>query len=75
MKRGPRPHRRFALDHNFPAPVLRSFAMLLPFVDLVPIGDITRPGPSCPTPPLAHPAAPAPYQRAHDAWISVATSP
>ena len=35
-----RPKRRFALDHNFPAPVLRSFAVILPFVDLVPISEI-----------------------------------
>ena len=34
------PKRRFALDHNFPAPVLNAFALLLPHVDLVPIRDI-----------------------------------
>ncbi len=32
--------RRFALDHNFPAPVLHAFAMMLPHVELVPIAEI-----------------------------------
>jgi hypothetical protein len=40
MKRATPPHRRFALDHNFPAPVLRAFATMFPSVDLAPIGDI-----------------------------------
>lgn len=47
MKRAP-PRRRFALDHNFPAPVLRSFALLLPFVDLVPISEIDPAWPDLP---------------------------
>jgi hypothetical protein len=33
---------RFALDHNFPGPVLQAFAALMPKVDLVPITDIDR---------------------------------
>jgi len=32
--------RRFALDHNFPAPLMRSFAALMPRVELVPIAEI-----------------------------------
>ena len=31
------PRRLFALDHNFPEPVLGAFADLLPMVELVPI--------------------------------------
>jgi hypothetical protein len=31
---------RFALDHNFPAPVLQTFAALMPEVELVPITGI-----------------------------------
>ena len=34
------PLRLFALDHNFPEPVLGSFAALLPMVELVPIRAI-----------------------------------
>jgi hypothetical protein len=31
---------RFALDHNFPAPVLKSFELMFPDVELVPIAEI-----------------------------------
>ncbi len=31
---------RFALDHNFPAPVLAAFAVMMPGVELVPIMQI-----------------------------------
>jgi hypothetical protein len=31
---------RFALDHNFPAPVLAAFSVLMPQVDLVPLARI-----------------------------------
>jgi hypothetical protein len=31
---------RFALDHNFPAPVLAAFAVLMPKVELVPLAQI-----------------------------------
>jgi hypothetical protein len=31
---------RFALDHNFPAPVLAAFSVLLPHVELVPLAQI-----------------------------------
>jgi hypothetical protein len=34
------PQRRFALDHNFPAPVLAAFAVMMPAVELVPVADI-----------------------------------
>jgi hypothetical protein len=31
---------RFALDHNFPAPVLKAFGVMMPNVELVPIAEI-----------------------------------
>jgi hypothetical protein len=31
---------RFALDHNFPAPVLGAFGLMMPNVELVAIADI-----------------------------------
>ena len=31
---------RFALDHNFPGPVLAAFAAMMPTVELVPISHI-----------------------------------
>ena len=31
---------RFALDHNFPAPVLAAFSVLMPQVELVPLAQI-----------------------------------
>ncbi len=31
---------RLALDHNFPAPVLKAFGVMVPHVELVPIADI-----------------------------------
>ena len=34
------PRRRFALDHNFPQPILAAMAEALPFVELVPVRDI-----------------------------------
>lgn len=34
------PRRLFALDHNFPQPVLAAMADALPFVELVPVRDI-----------------------------------
>jgi len=37
---GTEPDLRFALDHNFPAPVLRAFGTLMSNVQLVPIREI-----------------------------------
>jgi hypothetical protein len=34
--------RLFALDHNFPEPVLAAFADVLPMVELVPIRAVDR---------------------------------
>jgi len=34
------PRRRFALDHNFPAPFLATFASAMPYVELVAVADI-----------------------------------
>ena len=33
---------RFALDHNFPAPILKAFAVMMPHVELVPIVEIDK---------------------------------
>jgi len=33
---------RLALDHNFPAPVLKAFGVMIPHVELVPIAEIEQ---------------------------------
>ena len=33
---------RLALDHNFPAPVLKAFGVMMPNVELVPIAEIDK---------------------------------
>jgi hypothetical protein len=36
----PRPRRLFALDQNFPEPILRAMATALPMADLVPVREV-----------------------------------